>query len=503
MAKIVIIGGGVSGLSAGIYARLKGHRAIVCEKHFIPGGNLTGWDRGGYHIDNCIHWLTGTNPRTGLYKMWEELGALGDVKVYQSESLYTCEYKGRSLSLYKDLYKLKSEMLNISPADKKEIRSFIKAVEILQGLFGIAGKKHDKGLSFSGGILMIPTLVKYYKLSAGDLARKFKSPLLGSFITSFFGDDFGSLALLFVIAHFCGENAGLPEGGSTTMAAHMTERFAGLGGELLLKKEAVKVNHEKGKAKSVSFSDGTVIDADYVIITADPATVYNKLLDLPMPKKMKDRYSDPAFARFSSYQCAFACDSEELPFTGDLIFEARSEEGERLPIKQVILREFSHEKSFSPEGKSIIQTMTFCDERTSKSFIRLREKHKDVYDRKKLELSEMMRLQIERRFPELRGKLRLLDVWTPATYKRFVNSEMGSWMSFVLPKKVLPIRESNRVPELSNVLLANQWQQIPGGLPIAAEGGKIAVETVTKLERCERAKSKIREKINSKKIKSV
>lgn len=283
----------------------------------------------------------------------------------------------------------------------------------------------------------------------------------------------------------------------------MTERFAALGGELLLKKEAVKVNHEKGKAKSVSFSDGTVIDADYVIITADPATVYNKLLDLPMSKKMKDRYSDPAFARFSSYQCAFACDSEELPFTGDLIFEARSEEGERLPINQVILREFSHEKSFSPEGKSIIQTMTFCDERTSKSFIRLREKHKDVYDRKKLELSEMMRLQIERRFPELRGKLRLLDVWTPATYKRFVNSEMGSWMSFVLPKKVFPIRESNRVPELSNVLLANQWQQIPGGLPIAAEGGKIAVETVTKLERCERAKSKIREKINSKKIKSV
>ena len=77
MANILIIGGGVSGLSAGIYAQMHGHHAIVCEQHFIPGGNLTGWDRGGYHIDNCIHWLTGTNPSSPLYPMWEDLGALG------------------------------------------------------------------------------------------------------------------------------------------------------------------------------------------------------------------------------------------------------------------------------------------------------------------------------------------------------------------------------------------------------------------------------------------
>ena len=60
MSKILIIGGGVSGLSAGIYAQLQGYEAIICERHNIAGGNLTGWDRGGYHIDNCVHWLTGT-----------------------------------------------------------------------------------------------------------------------------------------------------------------------------------------------------------------------------------------------------------------------------------------------------------------------------------------------------------------------------------------------------------------------------------------------------------
>ena len=79
LAKIIIIGAGVSGLSAGIYAQMHGHNATIYERHFKAGGNLTGWDRCGYHIDNCIHWLTGTNPVTKLYKTWESLGALGDV----------------------------------------------------------------------------------------------------------------------------------------------------------------------------------------------------------------------------------------------------------------------------------------------------------------------------------------------------------------------------------------------------------------------------------------
>ena len=90
MANIIIIGAGVAGLSAGIYAQMQGHHTTIYERHFRAGGNLTGWDRDGYHIDNCIHWLTGTNPVTDFYKMWKELGALGDgIEVHQPENLYT------------------------------------------------------------------------------------------------------------------------------------------------------------------------------------------------------------------------------------------------------------------------------------------------------------------------------------------------------------------------------------------------------------------------------
>ena len=481
MAKIAIVGGGVSGLSAGIYAQLSGHMAVICERHHVAGGNLTGWQRGEYHIDNCIHWLTGTNPVTDGYRMWETLGALGMVDVYQPPTLYTCEENGVSLSLDVDLEKVKNDMLKISPDDETEILSLIKAVETIQGIAGIAGKAHDEKYSKAKITASAPTLLKYYNLSAKNLSQRFKHPLLQQFIKSFLGNEFSSLALIVIWAHFCGENGGLPKGGSMAMAERMADRFKSLGGELRLKQEVVKIEHENGKATAICLSDGERITADYFVLTADPAIMFGKILDIPMPKQLKKLYNDPKLLRFSSFQCAFACDHGDLGFSGDLIIDIPPKYRSRLRNEAFALREFSHEKDFAPEGKQILQTLCFCDEKTSLEFINLR-KNKSAYDAEKQELAETLKGLIEHKLPHLTGKLTCIDVWTPATYQRYVDSEIGSFMSFALPEGRLPTRKSNRIKGLNNVILVTHWQQMPGGLLIAAEGGKKAIETVNELE---------------------
>ena len=481
MAKILIIGGGVSGLSAGIYARLTGNSATICEKHRVVGGNLTGWQRGDYKIDNCIHWLTGTNPVTSTYKMWRELGALGSVDIFQGDSLYTCEVSGRRLSLYKDIHRLKREMLSISPRDARETRDFIAAVEYMQGICGIAGECHDESLSNREKLLGLPSISKYYSLSIEALAERFTHPLLRKFIGSFWGNDFGALSLIFVFAHFCGENGGIPKGSSVEMAKRMEKRFKDLGGEILTGKEAVKVICRGGKAEQVIFADGTTACSDFVILTADPATVFGKLLDAPMPRGLKHFYNSSGFKRFSSYHAAFSVDSPTLPFSGDFVISIPEEYRPLLRSAHFVLREYSHEKDFAPEGKSIIQAMAFCTEAYCNDFIKLRERDRAAYKRKKQAIADAIEELTVKQFPSLEGKLGHLDVWTPATYHRFTGSEMGSYMSFTLPAKTFPKRIGCRIPGIDNVLLATQWQQLPGGLPIAAEGGKLAVEEIVKI----------------------
>lgn len=479
MATVLIIGGGVAGLSAGIYARLSGHRAIVCERHAVAGGNLTGWKRGDYVIDNCIHWLTGTNPVTAGYRTWEDLGALGSVDVIQTDTLYTCESGGNRLSLHKDLSTLERDMLALSPADGKEIRSFIKAVEALQGAFGIAGENHDEK-RFS--VRSLPLLLKYHNLSTEELSNRFAHPLLKKFIVCFLGKYFASTALLVVFATFCGRNGGLPSGGSPAMAKRIADRFVTLGGELLLKKEALRIRVQNGVATSVLFSDGDELQADYIVATPDAKVIFDKLLPVKMPDALKRQYLNKRMLRFSAYHCAFSCPTDALPFRGDFIYELPRQAQRALRTKYLILREFSHEPSFAPTGKTVLQSLTFTGEKDSRAFIALR-KDKAAYARKKQELADAVLAQICEKFPCFLGKLKLLDVWTPATYERYTGAEIGSFMSFLLPKGKLPVRVSGEIPGVKNVILATQWQQAPGGLPTAAGLGKAAAEWIDRKER--------------------
>ena len=483
MAKILIIGGGVAGLSAGIYARMSGHEAVVCEKHFLPGGNLTGWQRGEYHIDNCIHWLTGTNKNNGFYKMWCELGVLGDgIDIIQDKSLFSCDRDGVRVVLPPSLGELYREMVAISPEDKTEITRLCDAIAFLMAAENIAGESCDEGMTFSRFTRGVCPTLTYFGLTTGALAKRFKHPALQCFITGFWGEDFGALALLYVYATYCGGNGALPKGGSLKAAERMAARFEALGGRLCLKREAVKVNLEGNRARSVSFSDGSVEEADYIILTTDPAVTFGRLLDLPMPKRLKAQYDNPGLRRFSSYHAAFACDAAELPFDGDLIFDVPEEYVAELGTRQLIVREFSHEPSYAPEGKNILQTMTFCFDEDCCEFIRLRKNDKEAYKARKARLAELLMMLIEDHCPTLRGRLTLIDFWTPATYERFVSSQIGSFMSFAIPEKFLPIPLDNSVERVDNLFLATQWLQSPGGLPTAADQGRGVINRINKIE---------------------
>ena len=61
--SVAIIGGGIAGLCAGCYAQMNGYRSRIYEMHDLPGGLMTAWERKGYTIDYCIHWLVGSSPK--------------------------------------------------------------------------------------------------------------------------------------------------------------------------------------------------------------------------------------------------------------------------------------------------------------------------------------------------------------------------------------------------------------------------------------------------------
>lgn len=500
MADIVIIGGGVTGLSAGIHLLESGerHRVVICEAHTRPGGNLTGWKREGCQIDNCIHWLNGTAPTTPLYREWCRLGALGeDVEIRRRDSLYTCRLGDDELTLWRELGRVERAMLWYAPGDKREIRRLFRAVRELQKRSGLdVSDFRRSGLS---------ALAFYAHMTTGELADRFSHPLLRQFLTAICDRDFAALAQLEIMAHFCGGNADLPAGGSAAMAERMAARFCALGGILRTGTTAERVEYEQtnhtrdSRICAVWVRQGerrSRIPAEYVIVTADPAVACEQLLKRPLPTGLARRYAQASpqnGMRFSALQAAFSCPRKRLNFSGDLILPFPTAEVGCPHTGSVLLREFSHEPNFAPVGEVVVQAMTFCDEAAARRILSL---PRPAYDAFKQQLAATFGRILEAACPTVRGAgdIRFLDAWTPATYRRFTGSQIGSFMSFTLTPRGL-LRDgaaglleklhlsTGEVLGVDNVLLAGQWLRAPGGLPIAAGEGRRAARTAERFLR--------------------
>lgn len=470
MSSVLILGAGVAGLTAGIYCLKKGHTVTICEQHSIVGGNLTGWTRQKLHIDNCIHWLTGTNKHSSFHKIWSDIGAINDnIPMIKEKSLYTFRAEDKSVSLYRNLDETIREMESVAPEDIKEIRKLKSAIELVERLNHTGGVNFDKGMNFAS-CLKLSSLIRFHNKSTSEYGKTYyKSPVMQGFFEGLLGPDFSALAFVMVAANYCSGNGDIPEGGSLSMAMRIQKKFKELGGVIKTRKKASKVNIENGVATSVEFEDGEKIEADNIVVSFDPKIFFDKLTNFK-PVSIKQLYNK--YKRFSTIHTAFSIPEDAVSFSGTMSIEIPEKYKDKLHSDKVAFRESSYEKSFVHKGKKVIQTMIYVDEEYSKHLVSIGKHNRDAYKIEKEELGIVQKALLEESFPHLQGQIELIDNWTPYTYARYVGSEIGSWMSFILPARKLPTFLRSKVRNIKNVFLASQWNMMPGGLPFAALAGK-------------------------------
>ena len=475
--NVLIIGGGVAGLTAGIYAQLKGHKTTILEQHSIAGGNLTGWKRQGFYIDNCIHWLTGTNKNNVYNQIWKDTGMLDDdLKIIKLDSLFTCERNGQKLTLYRNIDKTINEMILLSPEDEKEIRRFGKCVKDFMHISGTGGKNKNKGLGPKSLAKLIPKILKYHSYTTGQYGKKFKNPIFYDFFSTLTGPDFSMIAFIMTASDYCSDNADLPEGGSLKAAQRILNRYKELGGTFIPNSKVVNIAHENHRITSVTTEDGTTYTADKIIATLEPKLLFNNLLHMKMPKKLEKRHASIKYKRFSFLHAAFSIDKDKLPFEGTLGIEAEPNDIEAKG--EIVYKEFSYD-DFGKGNKTVIEAFVHINESVCKKVIEMRKNNSEKYAELKNKIAEYFKKCLEKHFPKFNGNdAEVLDVWTPASYNRYTGTEAGTFMSHSFPSKKIPIIVSNKVKGLKNLLLATQWQTPPGGLPIAAKHGKKAAKAL-------------------------
>lgn len=479
MKTVAIIGGGIAGLTAGIFAQKNGFASIILEKHRVLGGECTGWDRYGYHIDGCIHWLVGTKEGTPMHLLWSRVGALDGVRIYHPESLLAFEHNGVTVHLYRDLDRLRATWMELSPPDKDAIETFCRDIRQLQSYEPPVGKPADM-MTFLEKIRMFSSMKvageimrKYGKISLTDYAKTFKHPALRALLASFLPDGYSASSVFFALAAFTKGGAGIPFGGSKAMAERMVQRYRSLGGKVEAPCEITDLIIDGRNVRKAIARDGNFFEADYFIAACDAKVLYERLLKGAYPDKaFEERYENAADYPLAS-QVFLALGYEGVIDGLPRRFSFPTEPfkvGSR-SVHRIIITHYGHEPDFAPKGETLItcDINQFHDDYDAWDAL---YKDKEAYRRERARIGADVIRQLEFRFPVMRGRLKVLDVTTPKTYEHHCNAYRGAFMPFLPTIRGRGMAHTGRIKGLDNICLSGQWLQPPGGLPVALTTGR-------------------------------
>jgi len=480
MKRVAVIGAGVSGMTAAIYCLKSGFDVTVYEKHFKSGGLCSGWKRNGYSFEGSVRWINDSAKTDPLYRLWRDTGILEDtLKVFRSDPYFVYNYNGTDIYVYRDIEKLKTHWLEISPEDKKAIETLYRDLQTMRmlkiPLMDIPGlkTKNKNRINFPLLLKMVPGLLKTGRLSkysAKEYAAVFKHPgirkVLGKLIVY---EQFGSFSLLHTMA--CYTDSGVyPEGGSVALGKRMEDKISALGGRIIFNSKVDRIIFDGKKACGLEIQ-GEKIPFDAVIVTQDLLTVQDLLGKPPEDKWIQAAAYDPPV------QTVFAAigvreDLRDLPFSF-----AFDEDITVSGIKydSIMLNNYAEHTAYAPAGCSSL-TCSF----TGDSYAYWKtQKENGSYDQKKQALADELSRAIEKNMPRLKGKIDVIDIATPLTYERYTGAYKGAWMTVLLKGK-MPSMPRSKSKNYKNLYFAGFRTKVPGGLPIAMLSGYRAAQYACK-----------------------
>lgn len=487
--KIIIIGGGLSGLSAGIFGQKNGFLTEIFEKNPVPGGLCRTWVRDGNLIDGCIHWLTGTKKDGSLRRLWDELGAFEDKDVIRENSIGTYDYNGTKITIWFDLEKLRNELLKISPEDKKVINKLIKAiknvmkirvpVELPVSLMGIP--------EFLGVACNVAPRVFWYlyltKTQMSTFVKKFKSPALRFAVGNIIYGDINMYSVLYAFGTNAYGNGGVIRGGSTVFFDNIVRKYKELNGQIHVNKPVSKIIIENGKAVGVELQNGEKHYADYVISAADPYITKTFLPDKYKMPAYEKRANNKKFTAPSAVLVSLQIDKEAKDALGLDVMHGFNTEEFKVGYQTcgtIKIHDYSYDETFVKNGNTVcsvllqqyIEDFEYWD-----SF-----KTKEDYNSAKQELGEKIKNLIIEKYPSLDGKIKVIDVCTPKTFNKYTGAYKGAYQSFAFTSKTGMLTHNGKVKGIKNLFLATQWTLTPGGLPPAMLTGKYSIQRILKRE---------------------
>jgi phytoene dehydrogenase-like protein len=487
--RLIIIGAGMAGLSAGVYARMNGFRTLLFESSQQPGGVCTSWQRGAYTVDACLHWLPGSAPGSAFHRVWLELGALQGRRIIDSEALLHVEGLGdKTFTAWTDLDRLLASVRELAPADVRLMERLVRAARALARSDMPLAPPELAGLVSRLELLVrsLPVLVQlreWVGLTVGQLTSRVRSPLLREALRLMWHPEDSVFFMLVNLGMLDARQAGYPIGGSLAFARAMESRYRSLGGEVRYGARVVRILVERGRAMGVRLESGEEHRAEAVLSAADGHSTLFELLegryvDEPLRRFYRQTPTFPARVlvalgvRRRFVEAPHSVLGLSLPLSKPLRIASR--EHRRLPV-----RIHDQDPTLAPEGCTLLTCLLEADWTPWASLYHRPERYASEKER----IAERCVEALAQRFPGLAAQVEMRDVATPVTYVRYTHNWRGAGEGWLPTPQALSRPPPRVLPGLAGFFMAGQWVQPGGGVAPCALSGRQAIHLLCHAER--------------------
>ncbi|MCF8227060.1 MAG: NAD(P)/FAD-dependent oxidoreductase [Bacteroidales bacterium] len=464
---VIIIGGGLGGLTAGAKLAKEGKNILLLEQHDRPGGCATTFTRKDFTMEVGLHEMDGLHPADGKLKIFNELGVSDRVNFLPVPEFYRF-FNGRTDVVMPHDKDDAIAMLNeIFPGEEAGIEAYFHRLMNAKRISVLERNKPDISIG------------KYLDSIFTD--DEIKLVVLGNL--GYFHDDPYSLSLQYFSmaesAYFHGR-ANFIQGGSQQLSDSLMNIIRENGGKVLLNHRVISVNVKNNRIESIHFintmpGDHTAIEckaAAYVANAALPQIVELTGGDAgnQLEKAMEQQkigaslltvyfgFSRSLKALGHKYYSTFVFD-ESIRSMRDI----RSNNRGGFDKRSFTFVDYSQVDSIlAPDGKSVgaICCVDYIDD-----WARLDKKD---YRNKKKEVESIFIERLNKLIPGCKDHIEHVETGTSSTIQRYTLNPEGAVYGFAQLPGRKPVDLSGI---LDNLHIASAWGKFGGGFSGAIFSG--------------------------------
>jgi phytoene dehydrogenase-like protein len=523
---VVVVGGGIAGLTSAAYTSRNGCSTLLCEKGEKVGGLVNSFRHNGFTFDGGIRAFENSGI---VFPMLKQLGielnvVRNPVSIGLEDDIVRLRDR-ESLNDYRELLCRKfPENIEYISRITAEIEKVMGYMDVLYGIDNplfLGDYKADREYLLK---TLLPWLVRY-KLSMRKV-RKLNEPI-NEYLKKFTGNQvlidmitqhfFRNTPSFFALSYFgLYLDYSYPVGGTGVLVDKMKEFIEANKGEIYTGTEVSEVDLE---AKQVMTTDGRVFGYRSLIWCADMGKLYSSMdMDKVASRDLKERIggqrklisgNEGGDSIISLYISADIENGWFEKTCGSHMFYTPKTTG-LSSLKPVTVKSSRQEMiewiegylslntyeiscpvlrdaSLAPEGKTGLIVSTLMDY----SLVKQVEDDGWYGDFKGLCSDTIISVLDKSIFPGLKGKIIDVICSTPLTIERLTGNRGGAITGWAFADHELPaenqfetISKAVNTP-MPHVYQAGQWSFSPSGLPISILTGKLAADAACSAEKAE------------------